>query len=59
MLGTFVPRDGKVLILVNGAYRQRIAKICEVAGRRFAVLEAAEDTLVDPHVKTVPDYPRI
>ena len=49
MLGTFVPRDGKVLILANGAYGHRMAKICEVAGRRFAVLEAAEDTPVDPH----------
>ena len=48
MLGTFVPRDGKVLILVNGAYGQRMAKICEVAGRRFALLEAAQDTPVDP-----------
>ena len=48
MLGTFVPRDGKVLILVNGAYGQRMAKICDVAGRRFAVLEAAEDAPVDP-----------
>ena len=48
MLGTFVPRDGKVLILANGAYGQRMAKICEVAGRRFALLEAPEDTPVDP-----------
>ena len=48
MLGTFVPRDGKVLILVNGAYGQRMAKICEVAGRRREVLETAEDAPVDP-----------
>ena len=48
MLGTFVPRDGKVLILANGAYGQRMAKICEVAGRRFALLETTEDTPVDP-----------
>ena len=48
MLGTFVPRDGKVLILANGAYGQRMAKICDVAGRRFSVLEAAEHTPVDP-----------
>ena len=50
MLGTFVPRDGKVLILANGAYGQRMAKICEVAGRRFALLEAPEDTPVDPGI---------
>ena len=49
MLGTFVPRDGKALILANGAYGQRMAKICEVAGRPFALLETPEDTPVDPH----------
>ena len=48
MLGTFVPRDGKVLILANGAYGGRMAKICEVAARRFDVLETAEDLPVDP-----------
>ena len=47
MLGTFVPRDGKVLILVNGAYGRRMAKICEVAGRCFALLEAAEEAPVE------------
>ena len=48
MLGTFVPRDGAVLILANGSYGHRMAKICEVAGRRFALLETAEDSPVDP-----------
>ena len=48
MLGTFVPRNGGVLILANGAYGHRMAKICEVAGRRFALLETTEDTPVDP-----------
>ena len=48
MLGTFVPRNGKVLILVNGSYGHRMEKICEVAGRRFASIETAEDTPVDP-----------
>ena len=48
MLGTFVPRDGKVLILANGAYGQRMARICGVAGRRFELLETPEDTPVDP-----------
>ena len=48
MLGTFVPRGGKVLILVDGAYGQRMAKICEVAGRRHVLLETAEDQPVDP-----------
>jgi 2-aminoethylphosphonate-pyruvate transaminase len=43
-LGTFVPRDGKVLVLVNGAYGTRMVKICRAIGRAHAVLETAEDT---------------
>jgi 2-aminoethylphosphonate-pyruvate transaminase len=42
-LGTFVPRDGKALILVNGAYGARMARICAVMGRAYATLETAED----------------
>src|SRR5919106_4173195 len=48
MLGSFVPPDGKVLILVNGAYGQRMAKICEYHGRAHATREWAEDTPVAP-----------
>lgn len=48
MLGSFVPRDGKVLILVNGAYGRRMAKICEVAGRRSVLVETGEDVPNDP-----------
>ena len=33
MLGSFVPPAGKVLILVNGAYGKRMAKICGYARR--------------------------
>ncbi|MBM3532347.1 MAG: 2-aminoethylphosphonate--pyruvate transaminase [Alphaproteobacteria bacterium] len=44
MLTTFVPRDGKILLLVNGAYGQRATKICAVAGRAHQVLETPEDT---------------
>jgi len=42
-LGTFVPRTGKVLILVNGAYGARMARICQVMGRAHATLETPED----------------
>lgn len=48
MIGTFVPRDGKLLILVNGAYGERIAKICDYIGRDKLVLTTPEDTPVDP-----------
>lgn len=47
MLTTFIPRDGKVLLLINGAYGQRAKKICEIAGRAVAVHETPEDTPPD------------
>jgi len=48
MLGTFVPRDGKLLILVNGAYGRRMARMCEYSGRAFIEYETAENTPPDP-----------
>ena len=42
-IGTLVPRDGNVLVLINGAYGKRLARICEVLGRRFSTFETAED----------------
>ena len=48
MLGCFVPEDGKLLICVNGAYGQRIAKICRYHGRSHTTIECAENEPVDP-----------
>jgi 2-aminoethylphosphonate-pyruvate transaminase len=48
MLTTFLPRTGKVLLLINGAYGQRARRICEIAGRRHTSHETAEDTPPDP-----------
>ncbi len=48
MLGTFLPRDGKLLILVNGAYGQRIARICAYYGRATVIQETPEDVPADP-----------
>ena len=42
-IGTLVPRNGKVLVLINGAYGKRLAKICGVLGREFSTFETAED----------------
>ena len=42
-VNTLVPRDGRVLVLVNGAYGQRFAKLARMMGRRVSVFEAAED----------------
>lgn len=47
MLGSFVPRDGKLLILINGAYGARMAKICQVLGREVVTQEVPEDTPTD------------
>ena len=46
-LGTLVPPTGKLLILVNGAYGYRMAKICEYLGREFEIVETPEDAPVD------------
>ena len=48
MLTTFVPRTGKCLLLVNGAYGQRAKRILDIAGRAAIVQETAEDQPVDP-----------
>lgn len=48
MIGTFVPAEGKLLVLVNGAYGQRIAKICAYMGRSCETLETDENIPADP-----------
>ena len=48
MIGTLVPPGGKLLVLINGAYGKRIAKIAETCRRAVAVLETPEDTPNDP-----------
>jgi len=43
MITTFVPKSGKLLVLINGAYGQRATKIAEIAGRAVVVHETPED----------------
>ena len=47
-VGSLVPRDGRLLVLVNGAYGRRIAAIATRLGRSVAVLEAGEDEAIEP-----------
>ena len=47
MLTTFVPPKGKVLVLVNGAYGQRAARILRIARRGVVLHETAEDAPPD------------
>ena len=41
-----MPRDGHVLVPVNGAYCQRIVKICKILDRRVSIIDYAEDSQV-------------
>jgi len=42
MLGSFVPRDGKVLVLSNGAYGQRIAQTLAYLNRDHTVIDKGD-----------------
>ena len=42
-LGTVVPRQGKLLVLVNGAYGERMVKIMHYMGRDVIALSTAEN----------------
>jgi 2-aminoethylphosphonate-pyruvate transaminase len=46
MIGTLVPADGKLLILANGAYGQRMMRIAERYRRAVIVQETPEDVPV-------------
>src|SRR3990172_4054139 len=48
MIGTLVPRQGKLLILINGAYGRRMAQLSKVIGRTYVTLETPEDPPPDP-----------
>ncbi len=41
-IANVVPRDGHVLVPVNGAYCQRIVRICKVIGRRVSTIDYPE-----------------
>jgi 2-aminoethylphosphonate-pyruvate transaminase len=47
MLATFVPKQGKLLILVNGAYGKRMIQMCRYSGRAHLAYETAEDVPPD------------
>ncbi len=47
-LQSLVPQDGRVLVLVNGAYGRRMAEILRRLGRDHVVRDWAEDEAVDP-----------
>jgi 2-aminoethylphosphonate-pyruvate transaminase len=42
-VNTLVPRSGHVLVLINGAYGKRMAKLTEMMGRRLTTFETPDD----------------
>jgi len=42
-VNTLVPRAGHVLVLINGAYGKRFARLTEMMGRRLTTFETADD----------------
>jgi len=45
-IGTLVSRSGHVLVPQNGAYCQRIARICRVLGRKLTTIDYAENAAI-------------
>jgi len=42
MLGSFVPKDGKVLVLANGAYGLRAAQTMQILGRAYSLIDKGD-----------------
>jgi 2-aminoethylphosphonate-pyruvate transaminase len=42
LLGTFIPRDGKVLVLANGAYGLRAAETMRYLGRAYTLIDKGD-----------------
>ena len=49
-VATVTPPDGHVLVLDNGAYCKRAAKLTHLMGRRTTVVPFAEDAAISPEV---------
>lgn len=41
-LGTLIPKQGKALVLINGAYGQRMTKILDYIGRQYVTLDKGD-----------------
>ncbi len=48
VVSSVIPRDGKLLIVINGSYGKRIRDIAERHGIRAVAIEVTERTLPDP-----------
>lgn len=61
MLGTLVPGDGKLLVMVNGAYGARMVEMARRMGRAVVAIEDPEDRPSDTDrlARMLADDPRI
>src|SRR5277367_6720474 len=50
VISSVIPRDGKLLVLVNGAYGRRIAQTARVYGIALDVMEVAENRKFTPEL---------
>ena len=57
-IGTLVPRDGKLLVLVNGAYGERMARLARTMGRDVAVAGFRRDQPGGPRAGWPRPWPR-
>jgi len=48
VISSAIPRDGRLLVLVNGAYGRRIAQIARIHGIVTEVMEAPENRRISP-----------
>jgi len=60
-VNTLVPRAGHMLVLINGAYGKRFAKLTEMMGRKLTTFETADDvpTTADDVERTLAADPSI
>jgi 2-aminoethylphosphonate-pyruvate transaminase len=54
VISSAIARDGKLLVLVNGAYGRRIAQMARIHGIETEILDTAENSTVSP--KAVAEY---
>ncbi len=48
VISSVIPRDGRLLVLINGAYGRRIAQMARVHGIKTLTLDAAENRRIAP-----------
>ena len=49
VISSAIPREGRLLVLVNGAYGRRIAQMARIHGIETEVLEMPENTKISPN----------